>query len=182
MSAERNIISLEQVKEKFGDAVVSLEPKSNNPQWIFDLKDGAIRRLDGRFFEGIIVDREAFSQLAIIEEPNKPEGTNFIGQVIVEFDPENGLVRTRKSKGLNGEVLELKPSSLSKGEISEKGKKSGFIEANPQRIGGGYIEIVLIETSFPAEEGMKPERFVEQSTDARSMSALAKAGLLGKSK
>jgi hypothetical protein len=154
MSAERNIISLEEAGRTLGEnVIISLEPKNDKPQWHFDPKDGVIRRLDGKFCEGRVVDRGPFSQLAIIEEPNKPEGTNLIGQVVVEFDHENGLVKTRRNKGLNGEVLELKPSSLSKGEITEKGKKCGLFEANPQRIGGGYVEVVLIETELPIEEG-----------------------------
>jgi len=182
MGIEREIISLKQATEMLKGKVISLEPKNDKPQWVFDPEDGATKRLDGRFFEGRIVDRGAFNQLAIIEEPNKPEGTSLIGQVVVEFDPENGLVKTRKSKGLNGEILELKPSSLSKGEISEKGQKCGNIETNPQRIGGGYIEIVLMNTNIPSAEGMTPLEFIAQSTDARSISALAKAGLLGKGK
>ena len=170
------IISGRDAAEAIGNfAFIALEPDN---QWGFDLKQERIRRKDGKFFEVQMRNRGSFCQPAIIEEPNKPKDTDIIGQVVIEYD--GMYVRARTVQGLNGPVLELMPSSLSKGELVESGRVVGKIEANPQRIGGGYIEVVLVDVVliFKGEGGIPPWEFVRRSTDARSIAALAKAGLL----
>ncbi len=89
-----------------------------------------------------------------------------------------GLVRVRSNKGLNGPIIELKPSSLSKGELEAEGRTpDALLEANPQRL-TGFIAVFLNRIEFDDTEGMTPGEFVSKSTDGRSIAALAKLELL----
>jgi hypothetical protein len=170
-------LSLSNLQELLGDdVVVALEPSG---QWVFDPKTGESGRADGKFFAVRPVDRGGYYQLALVEEPSvhkpKDDSPRVVGQVVVEVN-SNWRVRVRTAKGLNGPVVELAPSSMSKGELRD-GRFGPVFEANPQRI-DGFIEPVLVEVDFPNEEGMSPWEFVEKSTDGRSITALAKLDLL----
>ncbi|MBI4133257.1 hypothetical protein HY478_01450 [Candidatus Uhrbacteria bacterium] len=195
---------MEEVRAQLGDdVVICLEPEAvrlektdpaakeaaakagkGDPEqelWVFDPKTGRSGRGDQKFFDVRVVDRGGWNQLVVFEEPglaDPPEGERrVIGHVIVDVNPR-GMVRHRTAKGLNGGMLELKPSSVSKGDLAG-GEETpvGYFEANPQRIGGGYIAVYRHEVDFPDEEGMTPVDFRAQSTDGRSLSALAKCGL-----
>lgn len=185
------IITLEEARRRLGEnVVVCLEPDEvrgakigggkSGELWCFDPATGRSGRGDGKFHDARYVDRGGWGQIALYEEPNVPvpeDGSpRVVGHVVIEQSP-GGLVRVRKAKGLNGEILELKPSSISKGELAEKGMKPvGYIESNPQRI-EGMIAVYVVVAYFPNAEGMMPGEFRKQSTDGRSLSALAKAGL-----
>jgi hypothetical protein len=155
--------------------------------WCFDPATGRIRRGDGKFFDVRMVNRGGWFQPVIHEEPNVPapeDGSpRVVSHVVIEMNRYGApRVRVRRIQGLNGEVLELKPSSISKGELADKGKlvgnfyDSNFFESNPQHI-EGVIEVYLVNADFPDAEGMTPDEFRRQSTDGRSLAALAKAGL-----
>ncbi len=152
--------------------------------WCFDPATGRSCRGDGKFCDARYVDRGGWGQIALYEEPNVPQSADptmprIVGHVVIETTRKYGalLVRVRKATGLNGGILELKPSSISKGELAEKGLKPvGFIETNPQRI-EGIIAVYVVEMDFPEAEGMTVIQFGRHSTDGRSLAALAKAGL-----
>jgi hypothetical protein len=144
--------------------------------WVFNPATGVSGRGDGKFFQVEYVDRGGWGQLAIREEPNAPQGRT-VGQVVVQVNAKN-QVRFRRTKGLNGEVLELHPSSLSKGELVEHGAGVGLIETNPQRI-IGTVQALLVYGEFPDEEAMWVTDFIEQSTDGRSLAALLALGVAG---
>ncbi len=174
------IISQEEARRRLGeDVVIGLEPKN---EWVFDIEKGAIRRTDGRFHDGRVVQHPGgWYVLAIHEEPNTPEPSDgshrIVGHTIVDLNPR-GLVRVRTNKGLNGTIQELKPSSLSKGELESEGRApDAVLEANPQRL-TGFIAVYLNRVEFDDTEGMTPGEFVSKSTDGRSISALAKLKLL----
>lgn len=151
--------------------------------WGFDLDLACLQRPDGKFRKsGILLHPAGYYALGVVEEPNlerEPNQFCVVGHVIVDVNPR-GLIRTRKNKGFNGAILELKPSSLSKGELAESGREpEGLGEANAQVI-EGMIAFFRNDVEFPDEEGMTPERFVNESTDLRSIGAIAKLGLLNK--
>lgn len=183
-------ITLEEAQRRLGGASIYLESEAvvkkklaegkGTELWIYVPDLGRIARGDGKFFDIRMVDRGGWFQPVIHEEStvSAPEdgSPRVIGHVIIERNP-NGYVRTRRAKGLNGEVLELKPSSVSKDQLADKGMKPvGLAESNPQRI-RGVMEIYLVNMDFPDAEGMTPAEFRKQSTDGRSLSALDKAGL-----
>ncbi|MFA5128373.1 MAG: hypothetical protein WC445_00195 [Patescibacteria group bacterium] len=194
----KETITLAEARKRLGEnVVVCLEPDAVREKkvtenkaaelWIFDPATGWSCRGDGKFHDARYVDRGGWGQIALYEEPNVPQpedgSPRVVGHVVIEMNRYGApRVRVRRTKGLNGEVLELKPSSISKGELADKGKlvgtfyDSNFVESNPQRI-MGMIAIYLVNADFPDEEGMTPDEFRRQSTDGRSLSALAKAGL-----
>lgn len=188
----KKIISLAEAIARLGDdVVICLEPNSTltakvdggktDELWVFDPTTGRMGRGDGRFFavDGY-VDRGGWGHPGVIEEPGLPfpeDGPRIIGHVIVEVNG-SGLVRARDGKGLNGPILELAPSSISKGDLAgDEETPIGFVEANPQRIGGGLIAVYLHHSDFADADGITPDNFRKRSTDGRSLSALAKCGL-----
>jgi len=200
----QEIISLKEAQKRLdrgkGPVMICLEPdeileKKTTPDetekdksaelWVFNSATGESGRIDDRFFKICYVDRGGWGQLGVYEEPHVlvDEYYGFplyriVGHVIIDVAPD-GRVQSRKAKGLEGEILELKPSSVSKGELVEKEMTpAGYFLANPQRI-MGYIAVYL--NPVPAAEGegwMLPRDFVAASTDGRSITALTKAGLL----
>ena len=187
-------VSLGAVRDWLDDRVVVLESEEAVAKklaagkeaelWCFDAgKGGVIRRGDGKFHEiGVLHHPGGWGVAGVNEEPNitelDPEGRRIVGHVIVEKNAA-GEVRVRKNKGLSGEILELQPSSITKGELADAGEVPvGYMEANPQRI-KGFIAVYVRTMEFA--EGttvMSPAEFAAQSTDGRSITALAKAGLL----
>jgi hypothetical protein len=190
-----NVVSLSDAKGVLGPGVViCLEPDEvrdakykagkMSELWCFDPATGRISRGDGKFCDARYVDRGGWGQIVLYEEPNVPQPADptmprIVGHVVIETTRKYGalLVRVRKATGLNGGILELKPSSISKGELAERSLEPvGYFEANPQRI-MGMIAVYLVETDFPEEEGRTVLQFFKHSTDGRSLAALAKAGL-----
>lgn len=174
-----------------GDQLLLEPPESADPKiqagkslelWVYDPQISVIRRGDNKFHHaGVVRHPGGWYTCAIIEEPNinAPEdgGPRIVGHVIVDVNPR-GFIRSRTNKGLNGDILELKPSSVSKGELDQSGRKpDALFEANPQRI-DGTIAVFRNDIEFPDEEGIRPSEFVACSTDGRSITALAKLGLL----
>ena len=180
------------LERKFGEGVkIALEPialGNEDRMWRFDPTTGIIGRDDRALFEAEVVFRrdKGYYQLMIREEPGADEEATkrqgiegrVVGEVIIER--YNGIVVTRHNSGLNGKILELKPSSFYKGELMPKDATPiAFIEANPQRI-EGLIAVYVIDTEEPLEAGpgeelMSLEDFIRQTTDGRSLSAIAKA-------
>jgi hypothetical protein len=192
------IITLAEARSRLDATFICLEPREVAEKklaegkeaelWGIDLVAGRICRGDGKFHDARVVSRGNYNQLVLHEEPNVPQpesGSGFselplyrvVGHVIVAMN-NRGLVRVRWANGLNGKVLELLPSSISKDQLAEKGMQPvGYIESNPQRIEGMIAVYFVRGADFPAEEGMDPDEFRNQSTDGRSLAALAKAGL-----
>ncbi|MDO8435534.1 MAG: hypothetical protein Q7S89_02530 [bacterium] len=197
----RKLISLEQARnalKTLGEGVaICLESDESRAAkeaagkadelWRLELgEDGLtwrIRRGDDKFYDVRWADRGGYGHPQMFQEPNlpdPPEGERrIVGHVIVEQNT-NGLVRVRTVKGLNGEVLELKPSSISKGDLAASGEEpAGYFQADPQRIGGGYIAVYhRSNMDFPDTEGMSALEVIVSSTDGRAINAVAKAGLL----
>ncbi len=153
--------------------------------WAFDPARGQIRRGDGKFHAGEVVKHPGgWNILALREEPNlspPTDGSPFvIGHVIVDVNG-SGLVRVRDAKGLMGPIRELKPSSISKGELASANQTpAGFFQANCQRI-VGHIAVYRNDTDFTDAEGLTPEAYRVESInngDGRALSALAVLGLL----
>jgi hypothetical protein len=155
--------------------------------WGFNFETGAIGRDDGKYFEMRVVQHPGgWPIAAVYEEPGTPQpddgSPRIVGQVIIDVDAQ-GRVGARKAKGLNGETLELKPSSVSKGELAKSDpdpdRKPVVFETNPQRIVGfvGYF-VNRVEAHPEGTIVLTLDEFVAQSTDGRSLAALAKAGLL----
>lgn len=187
-------ITLEDAKKRlegiFGEVRIVLEPDSIFEQkivqkkeaelWCFDPATGRIDRADQRFHDARYVDRGGYGQVAIYEEPSVPQPVDgsprIVAQVVVTMTDSQSLC-VRRTPGLNGEVVELQPSSLSKGELAsgEKIAKRGLIESNPQRI-QGVMEAVLVFENTSTAEKMSPEAFRAVSTDCRSLGALAALG------
>lgn len=174
-----------------GDQLLLEPPESADPKiqagkslelWVYDPQMSIIRRGDNKFhFADVVRHPGGWYTCAIIEEPSVPKPANgsprIVGHVIVDVNPR-GFIRARTVKGLNGDILELKPSSVSKGELDQSGRKpDALFETNPQRI-DGTIAVYRHDVEFPDEEGMKPLDFVAKSTDGPSITALAKLGLL----
>jgi len=190
------IIPLEEgrivLEREFGKGIkLALEPivsEREDQLWRFDLVTGIVGRNDRALYEAEVVFREdkGYYQLKITEEPGADEKATkrqgiegrVVGEVIIER--HNGIVVTRHNSGFNGKILELKPSSLSKGELMPKDAiPIAFIEANPQRI-EGLIAIYVIDVKEPLEAGqgeelMSLEEFIRKTTDGRSLGAIAKA-------
>ncbi len=181
-----NFITLEQaqkaLEEKFGKGVkISLEPIIEGKEkqlWRFDPQTGKIGRDDDKLYEVEVVFREdkGFYQLRLKEEP----GTDdlIVGHVGVEIFGDKVVVR--KNSGFNGNILELKPSSLSKGEkLAPSSRCITNIEANPQRISGQIkccVKVLDNKPELASGEFLMPiKEFLEQTTDGRSISALVKA-------
>lgn len=189
LEAARRVI-LEALKLDRGEQIrIVLEPDSSSFEkvqenreselWSLDLQTGRSGREDGKFFDIRPMDRGGYTQLALYQEPNVPESASgrIVGQNIIEVN-RRGLIRVRETNGLNGRVIEANPSSISKGILAEPGHpSSGLFEADPQRI-IGFIEVVMLRTEFPDEEGMTPEQIRRESTDGRLLASLAKLGLL----
>lgn len=182
-------VSLAEVQARLGEEVtfIFLEPAEiiasrlaagkEAELWGFDLATGQIRRGDKKFHAaGVIRHPGGWYLAAIIEEPGvtaPAEGPHIVGHVIVDVNPR-GLIRVRTGKGLSGEILEVKPSSLSKGDLDSSGRTAdGLYEVNPQRL-LGTIAIFRHDVEFADEEGMTPSAFVAASTDGRSICAVAK--------
>ncbi|MBI5071339.1 hypothetical protein HZB93_00350 [Candidatus Falkowbacteria bacterium] len=176
------IITLEEAQRRLGEnVVVCLEPDDVRGAkigggkaaelWCFDPATGRSGRGDGKFHDARYVDRGGWGQIALYEEPNVPppeDGSpRVVGHVVIEMNRYGApRVRVRRTKGLNGEVLELRPSSISKGELADKGKlvgnfyDSNFFESNPQRI-AGVIAVYLRERRLPGCGGHDPGRVPE---------------------
>jgi len=173
-----NITTLQEAQCRLGKEVfIALDPKGD---WGFDSVTGVIRRLDGRFHQGVVKKHPGGWHLLVLDEepglaPGKP-----VGQVVVVYDKSSGNVLARRAMGLNGEVLELCPSSVSKGETVAE-RSGPLIQFNPQRI-EGEVEVVMAEDSRGNQKGvwMPAHQFVKMSPDGRSLAALAKSGLLYK--
>ncbi len=153
--------------------------------WAFDLARGQIRRGDGKFHaSGVVQHPGGWNILAIREEPNLEAPTDgslrVIGHVIVDAN-SSGFIRVRDAKGLSGPIRELKPSSISKGELAGGHEVPvGYFQANPQRL-IGHIAVYRNDCDFPDSEGMTPEAYRVASInngDGRALSALAVLGLL----
>jgi hypothetical protein len=108
--------------------------------WGFHLGTARLQRGDGKFHAADIGPHpKGYYLLRLIEEPNitPPEdGSHIIGHVIVEVNPD-GYVRVRMMIGLNGETIELNPSSVTKDELDQSGRSpDGIFDTNLQRIVG----------------------------------------------
>jgi len=164
---------LAALHEKFGeDVFVCLEDDAAREAktalgkalelWGFDPQTGRIKRGDGKFHAGEVVRHfGGYNAFAIREEPNlepPTDGSPFvIGHVIVDVNPR-GFVRVRDGKGLIGPIRELKPSSVSKGELApDHATPAGFFQANCQRI-VGHIAVYRNDVEFPDAEGETPEQ------------------------
>ncbi len=147
--------------------------------WCFDPATGQIERGDKRFFAmGVVLHPQGYYAAAIREEPSVPHPADgspwIVGQIVVTVNA-HGLVKTKVGLGLDGEILELGPSSLSKAELADPAKivRTGrLLLSNPQRI-SGFMQPVLVAEEFPNEQGMTPAEFRQRSTDCRSIAALA---------
>jgi hypothetical protein len=152
--------------------------------WVLDPERRCIRRLDGRFFEVRWFDRGAFGQPGIYEEPAGPDphpgNPRIVGHVIITINP-NEFVHVTKARGLDGnEFVQATMTSLSnpKAVTPPSGSEwTGLVQFNPQRIGGGFVSVYLVREEFPDEQGMTVEALKEQTTDGRTLAALAKIGL-----
>jgi len=190
----KRFVHVDVVRQELGaDTFVVLEPADvwqkklaegkQDQVWGFDLTTGNIRRGDGELHEAGMFQHPAGHWMAAVNEQPKvveldEEHRRIVGHVIIEKNAI-GQVRIRQNQGLNGPILELQPSSITKGELADaKEKPVGYMEANPQRI-RGFIAVYVRTMEFA--EGtivMTPAEFVAQSTDGRSITALVKAGLL----
>ena len=180
------MITLEEARavleSEFGEGVkIALEPiisEKEDQLWRFDPLTGKIGRDDSKLYEVEVVFREdkGFYQLRMKEEPGTDDP--IIGHVGVEIFRD--MVVVRENSGFNEDFLELKPSSLSKGEkLAPSSRCITNVEANPQRI-KGLIKCcvkVLDEKPelAPGEFLMPIKEFMEETTDGRSISALVKA-------
>lgn len=174
------IISLEEARQILGeDTVIALE---DSQHWVFDPSTGNSGRVDDKFYRLIPTDELGYPVTALEEEPQIPypaDGSpRIIGQLVVEIN-HRGFVHTRLGNGFGGAGIELFASSISKGEIvpSNVGRHGKPYRSNKMRI-KGFIVPVLKMVDFPDEEGMTPQQFVDESDDGRSITALAKLGLL----
>lgn len=192
----KRFVSFDALRLALGeDAFVVLEPEDiwrkkvadgkSDQAWGFDLATGSIRRADGKYHALVVgMHPGGYPVAFIMEEPSvtevDEEGRRIVGHVIVEINAE-GKLAVREAKGLNGAIWELKPSSVSKGELDKSDEKPvGHIQSNCQRL-SGWIAVYLHKAeSFP--EGtvlMDPGQFATVSADAgRSLGAIVKAGLL----
>jgi len=180
------------LEDEFGpDVRIALEPIVEGREeqlWSFDSVAGIMGRADKLLYEARVKYREdkKYYSLVLVEEPGADEKSTtregiagrVVGDLIIER--YSGIVVTRKNSGFNGEILELKPSSLSKGDLAPMGKVPlAYFESNPQRIEGLIaIYVVDVEEDFvlgPGEQRMSLEEFIRRTTDGRSLGAIAKA-------
>ncbi len=178
-------ITLPEAEEALrGATEIVLDPKG---AWVFDLATREIRRTDGKFYAIRMVDMGGYEAPIVFEEPGiaSVEGElREVAHVIIDVAPD-GTVKARPTRCADGSTtLELAPSSISKGEVMAT-RGIGHTCANLKRIDGdiGVHVRNLTETEVTADEAkgerwMSPKDFVEQSRDGRSITALAKAGLL----
>lgn len=151
--------------------------------WCWDPSSGDVGRGDGKFYVGRVVKHFGGWYLyAVYQEPKVPvpdEGPRVVGHVIVVTNAA-GLLKVKKGKGIEGPILELGASSISKGDIDKSGEEPvvQYI-ADPQRIMGSIAVYHHVE-EFPAEEGMVVRNYVLQTNDGRSLAAIAKLHVLGK--
>jgi hypothetical protein len=174
----RQILS-EDLHELIGEgAVVALDR-----DWVFNPAERCIRRRDGRFFEVRMFDRGSFEQPGIYEEPQVPDPDSgdprIVGHVVITIN-SGGLVHVTKARGLDGtEFVQATMSSLSNPKaVTPPGGaiRTGLVQFNPQRI-AGLVLVHLVREDFPDEQGMTVEALKEQTTDGRTLAALAKIGL-----
>lgn len=188
------IITLAEAQAELGqDTVIVLEGDEDwekkvkggkeDQAWVFDLAQGAICRGDRKFYEFIVGTHPGGYPAAFVrEEPGIPApadgGKRVVGHVIVDVDSA-GNIAVRRGKGLNGETLEVKSSSVSKGELDASGQQPvGYVEFNPMRLDGfAAVYVNRVDAFAAGVESMSPRELAEQSTDGRLLSALAKAGL-----
>jgi hypothetical protein len=182
-----SFVTLEEARkaleDKFGPGVkIALEPvvKGKEDQlWRFDPATGITGRDDKKLYEIEVVFREdkGFWQPRLKEEPGAEDP--IVGHVGVEIFED--MVVVRENSGFNGSILELRPSSLSKGEKLAPGSKcTTNIEANPQRIEGMIkccVKVLDEKPELAPGECLMPiKEFLAQTTDGgRSMAALVKA-------
>ena len=180
------IITLKEARavleSEFGKGVkIALEPiisEKEDQLWIFDPLTGIIGRDDKKLYEVEVVFREdkGFYQLRLKEEPGTESPV--VGHVGVEIFED--MVVVRENSGFNGNFLELRPSSLSKGEKLAPGSRCiTDVEANPQRIKGMIKCCVKVLDEkpelAPGERLMPIKEFLAQTTDGgRSIAALVK--------
>lgn len=193
---EPKIISLEEARKLLGNVVICLEPEETMQEkitagkekelWGFALATGISGRGDKRFFDIRLKNRGGYNQLVMHEEPLIEPVTGqdrIVGQIIIEMI--DGKVVARTVEGINGKILELKPSSISKGElVKNRIRPVAYIEINPQRA-DGTVEVYVVNLERepqlkPNETLMTPAEFAENSRDARSLAALAAADLITK--
>ena len=174
-----------------GDAFILLEPEDviaaktaeqKEPElWGFDLSSKRIQRGDCRFHAaGVVAHPAGYHVAAIIEEYGTEapaEGPRIGNQVGVDVNPR-GIIRVRTAKGLNGQIWELKPSFLTTAALRRSRRApDALTETHPHRV-VGTTAIFRNDIEFPDTQGMTPTAFVAQSTDSRSIAAVAKLGLL----
>lgn len=178
------MINLTTAQELLGkNTVVCLEPDNiisdkidsgKYPElWGFNVATAISGRGDNKFFDVRLIDRGGYHQLAIYEEPGvetKIGEIRVVGEIIIEIS--EGIIVARKANGLNGPIYELKPSSISKGELAPENQKPiAFIESNPQRI-MGLMAVYIVEREEPpipdkekGEKLMAFEKFCRLKTD-----------------
>lgn len=148
--------------------------------------------LDNRLCYGAVVKHphKGYYLPEIFEEPKKTDrdaqGRRIIGHVIIKMDKQHRLI-ARKNFGLEGEVLELEPSSLRKAENGEgrladpNQTPDAAIRFNCQRIEGhGAVYLQFVDDCMEAADPTKGdivmtlEDYIAQSDDGRMLSALLK--------
>lgn len=158
--------------------------------WAYNPETSSIERGDGKFFRVDYVTRgrdadgtPTWGQPRIYEEPNiaapQDGGPRIVATIFLVVNPR-GLIRTRTNDGLNGKILEANPTSISRGEKMPEGARLTrrlYIELNPQRL-EGIVQVDVVLYDFPDNEGMPLMHFVQLSTDARSLAALAASAFL----
>lgn len=172
-------ISVQELRGVIGDRVVDL-----GDGWVFDPARRCLRRLDGRFFEVRMFGRGAFEQPGIYEEPDlgdePSDGTpRIVGHVVIARNPR-GLIQVTTGRGLDGnEFVQATMSSRSNPEPVTRpsdSQRTALVQFNPQRIGGGFVRIDLVEDEFPDAEGMTVQE-LRRTTDGRTLAALGAFGL-----
>lgn len=175
-------ISLQEALSRLGDSDTRVD-LGGGWDLSFDPELGPVLgRADGRFHRAFVgTHSRGYPCLLIEEEPlvtdRDEQNRRIVGHIVIEVNP-NGLIRGRKAAGIENDVLELCPSSISKGELaSTNATPIGYVMANCQRL-TGHMAVYLTHVDFPNEDGMTPEAFCQASEDGRALAALAKAGLL----
>ncbi len=189
------MINLAKAQELLGkNTIICYEPDSvilaniasekYSELWGYNVATAISGRGDKKYFDVRLIDRGGYYQLVIYEEPGIETvigEIRVVGEIIIEIS--EGIIVARKAKGLNGPIYELKPSSISKGELAPENQKPiAFIESNPQRI-MGLVAVYVVEREEPpiidkekGEKLMAFERFCKLRTkdgrqDGRSLAA-----------